>query len=122
MMILLETDLFLTEEREEIVKFLCGKRVEGAGAGADEDVGEVRGRRLPATLATSATTNHHLYITEPDTNATRPTVTLASCRLFRDAVHSIPTTFTFVLSSATSTPHYEATMKAKAFTAILPLA
>lgn len=64
--LILVTDLFLTEEREDMVKFLWGKRgaLEAAGAGAGAG-GEVFGRRVPAAAApaASATTNHHLYIT-----------------------------------------------------------
>ncbi|CAK1554178.1 unnamed protein product [Leptosia nina] len=54
------------EEREEMVKFLWGKRggVEGDDAGA-EPGRDVRGRRVPAAaaFAASKTTSHHPDIT-----------------------------------------------------------
>lgn len=115
----IRTNLFLTEERDEIVKFLWGNRVaeEGAGEGAGWDV---RGRRVPAAAAPAAstTTNHHLYITGTGTNATRLTVTLASYRLA--VSYSPPTTFTFVVPRSTTPPAAArpTTMKAKAFTTI----
>lgn len=62
------TDLFLTEERVERVRFLWGKRGEGAGEGAGGGAGgDVRGRRPPAAAApaASSTNIHNLDITRP---------------------------------------------------------
>lgn len=65
------TDLFLTEERDERVRFLGGSRGAGAGSGAagcgegTAAAADVRGSRPPAAPAstTTITTNKHPIIT-----------------------------------------------------------
>ncbi|OWR43729.1 hypothetical protein KGM_203396 [Danaus plexippus plexippus] len=102
------TDLFLTVEREDIVKFLWGRR--GAVDCAGLDAGcEVRGRRVPAAtaVAASVTTSQHLYIAGPgrsrNDRVSRLRVTdLPICRYLRRT----PSLLLFTLQQP-SAPHYD---------------